>query len=126
VEEIIPEALKRLNTTGEDTYRSFEECKEGDNKRVMRRQVVEWIRLAVSILTEQLDRHEKIIALSKVMEELKNEANAPQEMQENENFVEFVEGMCKSLTTHVGSIINQNEATRILLEQEMAERTKLF
>ena len=60
------------------------------------------------------------------MEELKNETHAPQEMQENENFVEFLEGICKSLTTHVGSIINQNEATRIRLEHEMAERTKLF
>jgi len=92
----------------------------------MRRQVVEWVRLAVSILTERLEKHEKIIALSKVMEELKNEKHAPQEIPDDENFVEFVEGMCKSLTTNVGNIINQNEKTKILLEQEMAERTKLF
>jgi len=48
--------------------RNFEECKEGDDKKVMRRQVVEWVGLGVSILTEQLDRNEKIIALSKALE----------------------------------------------------------
>jgi len=49
---------------------SFEECKESDDsKKVMRRQVVQWVRLGVSILTEQLDRNEKIMTLSKMMEE---------------------------------------------------------
>jgi len=126
VEAIIPEALKRLRTTGEVVVRLFEETEEEDSKRIVRRQVVEWVRLGVSILTEQLDRGEKITALSKVMEEIMNETHAPQEIQKSENFVEFVEGMCKSFSTNVGSIINENEATRIRLEHEMAERTKLF
>ena len=126
VEAIIPKALLRLSATGEDTIRRLEVTENEESQIIGRRKVVEWVRLAVSILTEYLDSHEKILALSKVMEELKSEKRAPQEIQENENFVEFVEGMCKSLTTNVGSIINENEAIRVLLEHEMAERTKLF
>jgi len=80
VEAIIPEALKRLRTTGEVVVRLFEETEEEDSKRIVRRQVVEWVRLGVSILTEQLDRGEKITALSKVMEEIMNETHAPQEI----------------------------------------------
>ena len=80
MEAIIPEALKRLRTTGEVVVRLFEETEEEDSKRIVRRQVVEWVRLGVSILTEQLDRGEKITALSKVMEEIMNETHAPQEI----------------------------------------------
>jgi len=47
-------------------------------------------------------------------------------MRENENFTESLEGLCKSLTTYVGSIVNENEAKRIRLEKEMEERTKLY
>ena len=41
--QIIPEALKQLQQTGQHAVENFEESKEGDADKVVRGQVVDWI-----------------------------------------------------------------------------------
>jgi len=69
--------MGRLKTSADRTTKNFEESKDGDNGKVVREQVVEWCREGVYFMTENLSRNEKIRALSKVMDEIKNEGQEP-------------------------------------------------
>jgi len=74
-EQIIPALMGKLKTLADLAVRNFEESKDGDNEEVVRKQVVEWCREGVSIMTENLDRNEKMRSISNVMDEIKNEGN---------------------------------------------------
>jgi len=76
-EKIIPAVMGRLKTSADRTVRNFEECKDGDNEEVVRKQVVEWCREGIYFMTEPLNRNEKIRAISKIMDEIKNEGQEP-------------------------------------------------
>jgi len=69
--------MVRLRTTSDDMLRNIEESKEGDNEKVVRKQIVDWCRLSVYTLTEPLDRNEKIAALSRIIDEVKSGDKAP-------------------------------------------------
>jgi len=79
--QIIPEALKQLQQTGQHAVENFEESKEGDGDKVVRGQVVDWCSQGVQILTENLEDHEKIQVMSKVVDQIKLSGQAPQEIQ---------------------------------------------
>ena len=76
-EQIIPTAMGRLKVTADDALKYPEESKDGYNGKVVRRLAVEWIRLAVEIVTEPLDKHEKFKILSTVLDELRYDTKAP-------------------------------------------------
>jgi len=58
----------RLQNTGKDAVENFEESKDEEGEKFNRRQMVDWCGLAVHIVMEPLEDHEKIRALSGVQE----------------------------------------------------------
>jgi len=75
--QIIPALMGRLKASADRAVRTVEESKDGDNEEVARGQTVEWIRDAIFILAEPLQKSEKVRAVSKVMDEVKNGDNEP-------------------------------------------------
>jgi len=77
VESIIPDALQRLQITGNDAMKFVEESKDGNGDKLNRGLVTDWVALGVNILTENFDPHEKIKILSAAISEVKNIGRAP-------------------------------------------------
>jgi len=125
-QQIIPALMGRIKASADRAVRNVEENKDGDDGKAARGQTVEWIRDAIFILAEPLQKNEKVRAVSKVMDEVKNGDNEPQEMRENDKFGESVEGLCKGLITDVECIMHDNEAQRARVERKMEETAKSF
>jgi len=77
VENIIPDALQRLQITGNDAMKLVEESKDENGDKLNRGRVTDWVALGVNILTENLDPHEKITMLAAAISEVKNIGRAP-------------------------------------------------
>ena len=77
VENIIPDTLQRLQTSGNDATKLMEESKDGSGDKVNRGRVTDWVALGVNILIEPLDPHEKIEMLAAAISEAKNVVQAP-------------------------------------------------
>jgi len=77
VESIIPDALQRLQTTGNDAIKLVEESKDGNGDKLNWGRVTDWVALGVNILIEPLDRHEKIKVLFAAFSEAKTDGLAP-------------------------------------------------
>jgi len=92
VENIIPDALQRLSTTGNDAMKLVEESKDRNGDKLNRGRVIDWVALGVNILTEHLDPHETIKILAAAISEAKNILQAPQEVVKEESFRERLEG----------------------------------
>jgi len=71
VENIIPDKLQRLQTTGQDAVNLLEESKDGGADRMNWDQVTGWCALGVNILMDHLDVHERIKVLAAAMNEAK-------------------------------------------------------
>jgi len=69
--------LARLFTSGQDALKLMEESKDKDVSKVNQGQVNDWVVLAVNIVTEPLDQHEKIKVLAAAINEAKNIGQAP-------------------------------------------------
>jgi len=80
VEKIIVETVDRLQKSGTEAVNNIEENKEGHGEKVKRGQMVDWCGLGVQILMEPLEDHEKVRALSRVHEKIRNSGRAPQEI----------------------------------------------
>jgi len=115
-EKLIVEAMDRLQTTGKDALNNFEESKEANVEKVNRGQMVDWVGLGVHILTENLEDHEKIKVLSRVQDDIRNRGKAPQEIEKTDSFREYMDTICRSITTDVESVQNEIEANRINFE----------
>ena len=77
-EQLIPEILRKLQTTGEEAIGRLEESKD---KRAV---VAEWCRTGTRILSEYLDRRESMKLLLNTM----SETQSAKQPQENHGFSE--------------------------------------
>jgi len=93
VEHIIPDALQRLQTTGNDALKLVEGTNDGSGDKLNRDRVTDWVALGINILTEHLDSHETIkILAAATISEAKNIGQAPLEIVNEESFRERLEG----------------------------------
>ena len=123
---MIVEAMDRLQTTGKDALNSFEESKEIDAEKINRGQMVDWCGLGVHILTENLEDHEKIKVLSRVQDDIRNRGKAPQEIEKKESFRDYMDSLCRHLTTDVESVRNEIEVNRIIFEKMLESQTEVY
>jgi len=77
VEKLIPDALQRLQTTGNDAMSLLEETKDVNGDKLNRGRVNDWVALGVNILTEHMDLNEKIKVLAAAISEAKKIGQAP-------------------------------------------------
>jgi len=66
-----------LQSTGQDAVNMMEESKDGNADQVNRGRMTDWSVLGVNILTEPLDRHEKVKVLAAAMNEAMKMNQAP-------------------------------------------------
>jgi len=64
IEKKIVEAIDRIQKSGRDAVNNMEESKGVDGEKIKRGQMVDWSGLAVQILLEPLEDHEKFRALA--------------------------------------------------------------
>jgi len=79
-ETFITEAVDRLQKSGRDAVKKCIESKEGEGKKAIRGQIFDWCGLAVQILMEPLEDHEKVRAWFGVQEQITKSGKAPQEI----------------------------------------------
>jgi len=125
-EKIIPEAVKKLQKTGEEAVRQFEESKEAGADQVVRGQVVDWISEGVQILTEHLEDHEKVKVLSKVIDEVKLSGQAPQEIQWKGSFRQQVESIFNTYVPRVEQIEFDGEKLKVKAAKELSEKQDVY
>ena len=115
VENIIPDALQRLQITGNDAMKFMEKSKDGNGDKLNWGRVTDWVALGVNILTEHLDPHEKIKVLTAAISEAKNVGQAPQEVANYKSFRERMEGPFWCLITDAEIIKSSDEAKIVKL-----------
>jgi len=79
-EKFITDAVDRLQKSGRDAVKNFIQSKDGAGKKGIRGQIVDWCGLAVQILMEPLEDHEKVTAWFGVQEQITKSGKAPQEI----------------------------------------------
>jgi len=125
-EKIIPEAVKKLQETGEIAVNKFEESKEVDADKVVRDQVVDWCSQGVQIITENLEDHEKVKVLSKVFDEVKLSGQAPQEIQWKGSFRQQVDSIFNTFVPRVEQIEFDCEKSIVETAKEFSEKQLVF
>ena len=93
-EEMIPEMLRRLQTTGEEALGKLDQCKD------KREEVVAWCGTGMEILSEYLNRHESFKLLSQA---IKATQTATQQT-EKEDFGHRLQEISSCLVSDVKSI----------------------